>query len=74
MSNNTVRAASLVIMTALASACSTPAPTQTPPATEPATPPAGDGLAASTMVKPGVSINAVMVGLVDHAAHNLWDV
>ena len=30
--------------------------------------------AASTAVVPEVSINAVMVALVDHAAHNLWEV
>jgi hypothetical protein len=25
-------------------------------------------------ITPGVSVNAIMVGLVDHAAHNLWNV
>jgi hypothetical protein len=25
------------------------------------------------IARPGVSINAVMVGMVDHAAHNLWE-
>ncbi len=29
---------------------------------------------ASTTAMPEISINAVMVGLVDHAAHNLWNV
>ena len=49
------------------SACTGPAPQQTaPPATvEPAAP---------TTAKLNVSINEVMVSLIDHAGHNLWDV
>jgi cytochrome c556 len=51
----------------LASACSNPAPQQ-PAAAAPA------AQAAPMTAKPEVSINAVMVDLVDHAGHNLWDV
>ena len=56
----------------LVSACSSPAPQQSAPPssvvdqTVPTT--------ALTTAKPEVSINAVMVALVDHAAHQLWDV
>lgn len=48
-----------------------------------ATPPQGPAPASATpavetsarlVVQPEVSVNAVMVGLVDHAAHNLWNV
>ena len=49
-------------------ACSSPAPQQAAP------PPAAAEQAAPSMAKPEVSINAVMVALVDHAGHNLWDV
>jgi cytochrome c556 len=49
------------------SACSGPAPQQAAP------PPAAVAQAAMT-AKPEVSINEVMVALVDHAGHNLWDV
>jgi cytochrome c556 len=52
----------------IVAACSTPAPQQSAPP-----PPAADQ-AAPAMAKPAVSINAVMVALVDHAGHNLWDV
>ena len=50
------------------------------PATETTTPPGSDAStesgagSASARVAPGISVNAIMVGLVDHAAHNLWDV
>jgi len=48
------------------SACNGPAPLEAaPPAVEQAAP---------TTAKPEVSINEVMVALVDHAGHNLWDV
>ena len=47
------------------SACSSPAP-QEPAQTAAAEP-------ASMTAKPEVSINAVMVALVDHAGHELWD-
>jgi hypothetical protein len=48
------------------SACASPAPEQAAPvaAVEP----------APLIAKPEVSINAVMVALVDHAGHNLWNV
>ena len=46
-------------------ACGSSAPEQ------PAQPPPA---AAPTTARPEVSINAVMVALVDHAAHNLWSV
>ncbi len=49
-------------------ACSSPAPEQ------PAQAPAATGPTAPVAAKPEVSINAVMVALVDHAAHNLWAV
>lgn len=48
-------------------ACSSPAPQQAAP------PPAAEQV-APLMAKPEVSINAVMVALVDHAGHNLWEV
>ncbi|HVH27334.1 MAG TPA: cytochrome c [Vicinamibacterales bacterium] len=50
------------------SACSSPAPQQSAPPS-----PAADQAAPMT-AKPEVSINAVMVEFVDHAAHNLWNV
>jgi hypothetical protein len=48
------------------SACSGPAPQSALPA-------AGSAQPTPTFAKPEVSINAVMVALVDHAGHNLWD-
>jgi hypothetical protein len=39
-----------------------------------APPPTAVEIAAPTTAKPEVSINEVMVALVDHAGHNLWDV
>jgi hypothetical protein len=42
-----------------------------PQATDP-TP--GSGTVQAPTVAPNTSINAVMVGLVDHAAHEIWDV
>jgi len=51
------------------SACSSPAPQQSAPP-----PPAAAEQAAPPTAKPEVSINAVMVDLIDHAAHNLWAV
>ena len=50
------------------SACTGPAPQQTAP------PPATVEPAAPTTAKLNVSINEVMVALIDHAGHNLWDV
>ena len=52
----------------LSVACADP-PAQ-PSSTQTATP----ATAMSTVVVPQVSINAAMVALVDHAAHNLWEV
>jgi hypothetical protein len=56
----------ILVLTSLATGCgtSTPAPVETaaPTATAPLT------------AKPEVSINAIMVALVDHAGHNLWAV
>jgi hypothetical protein len=46
-------------------ACSQPAP---PPAPPQAPPP------APAMVAPKLSLNAVMVAVVDHAAHGIWNV
>jgi cytochrome c556 len=48
-----------------ASACSSAA------ARQESTPAVGEG--AATTARPEVSINAVMVALVDHAGHELWD-
>jgi cytochrome c556 len=50
------------------SACTSPAPQQEAP------PPAAVEPAAPTTAKLDVSINEVMVALIDHAAHNLWNV
>ena len=49
------------------SACNTPARQESAPS------PAADQ-GAATNAKPEVSINAVMVALVDHAGHQLWNV
>ena len=57
----------LAFLGLVAFGCSNPAPA--PP--EPSTPVAD---AAPATAAPEVSINAVMVALVDHAAHNLWAV
>ena len=53
---------------AMLAACATP-PVQ--PATTKTVSPSS---AAPTFVVPQLSINAMMVALVDHAAHNLWEV
>ena len=62
------RFALAVLAAAVGAGCS-PQPAQ-PPATE--TPQAA--AASAPAVPPAVSINAVMVALVDHAAHELWNV
>jgi hypothetical protein len=49
------------------SACSTSA-------REESAPPSAAGEGAPTTARPEVSINAVMVALVDHAGHQLWNV
>jgi len=55
------------------SACSSPAPQQTAPQ-QTAPPPAAVGTSGTLSAKPEVSINEVMVALIDHAGHTLWDV
>lgn len=45
-----------------------------PPASQPSTQVKSPADQAALGIEPQVSINAVMVALVDHAAHNLWDV
>src|SRR5688572_16590212 len=67
MTTPMIRFATLGVVTVLLSGCGSPAP-EAPPPTPDVT------QQAPTTAKPEVSINAVMVGLVDHAAHNLWDV
>jgi cytochrome c556 len=57
----------LAFLGLLAFGCSNPAPT--PPETTTTA-----AAAAPVTAAPDVSINAVMVALVDHAAHNLWEV
>ncbi len=57
----------LAFLGLLAFGCSNPTPT--PPETSTTVADAAPATAA-----PEVSINAVMVALVDHAAHNLWEV
>jgi cytochrome c556 len=57
----------LAVAVLFVSACSGTAPQAA------ATPPDTDRTAPAT-VKPEVSINAVMVALVDHAGHQLWNV
>ena len=44
------------------------------PTSQSAAAPTTPSAATSTIAKPEVSINAVMVALVDHAGHALWDV
>lgn len=46
----------------------------TPPAQEAAPAPEPAPAAAPAPISPNVSINAMMVALVDHASHNLWNV
>ena len=61
-------AAAMAAVAVTVAGCSGPTP-QAPASTAAAAAPA-----ASSMVKPEVSINAVMVALVDHAGHELWEV
>jgi hypothetical protein len=60
--------AQLLLGTFLAAACSPPTPPSSPG------PSAESKSVAPPFVVPKTSINAVMVALVDHAAHNLWNV
>jgi Cytochrome C' len=45
-----------------------------PPTSQPSTQVKAPADQAAVGIEPQVSINAVMVAFVDHAAHNLWDV
>ena len=61
--------AALVLGGLLAASCTSPAPQQTaPPA--PAAPAEPSG---PLTIQPVISINAVMVALIDHAGHTLWE-
>ena len=54
----------------IASACATPEPAPTAESTSAANATAATPVAR---VPPAISINAMMVSLVDHAAHSIWD-
>jgi cytochrome c556 len=56
-----------VVATCLAASCTAPAPVEPTPAAQPVT------TAAPRPLRSPVSINAEMVTIVDHAAHQLWD-
>ena len=56
----------ILVLTSLATGCGTSAPRPVEKAAPAAT--------APLTAKPEVSINAIMVALVDHAGHNLWAV
>jgi hypothetical protein len=45
-----------------------------PPTSQPSTQAKAPADQAAVGIEPQVSLNAVMVALVDHAAHNLWNV
>jgi hypothetical protein len=61
---------SIVTGAALSLACTSPPPAAAPqPNPEPAAAPP-----TTSAISPSVSINAMMVDLVDHAGHNLWAV
>jgi cytochrome c556 len=65
-----IRSAVLGAGVVVLAGCGSPQPQQT----QPAAPQTSVESAAPTTATPKVSINAVMVALVDHAGHNLWDV
>jgi cytochrome c556 len=67
MTTTVLRSGMLGAAALFLSACG-PAPQAAAP------PPSAVELEAPTTAKPKVSINEVMVALVDHAGHNLWDV
>lgn len=67
MTTTFFRSGVLAAGTVLLIACGGAAPEQ-------AAQPVPEADAAPLTAKPEVSINAVMVSLVDHAGHNLWDV
>lgn len=60
----------LAVLCATVTLAACAAPPAQPPAAQTASPPP----AAPLFVVPQLSINAAMVALVDHAAHNLWEV
>jgi cytochrome c556 len=60
----------IVAGASLAFACSSPPPS---PAPQAAPEPVVTTPAAPAAISPSVSINAMMVDLVDHAGHNLWE-
>lgn len=60
----------LAVLCATVTLAACAAPPAQPPAAQTASPPP----AAPMFVVPQLSINAAMVALVDHAAHNLWEV
>jgi hypothetical protein len=57
-----------IVTTCLTAACVAPAPTEQKPAAQPL------AAAAPSPLRSPVSINAEMVTIVDHAAHQLWEV
>jgi cytochrome c556 len=63
---STSRPVIAVLLTMLLPACDGPSPPNAQPA------PSASNATRGTLT-PKISINAVMVALVDHAAHNLWD-
>ena len=76
MTTNFHRVAGAIgVLGLLSTACGRAPDTETSTTPESAsTTDAGTGAgSAPARINPGVSVNAVMVGLVDHAAHNLWN-
>ena len=70
-------AGAVAVLGLLSTACGTAPDTETSTTPESASSPdagAVAGGAPPARITPGVSVNAIMVGLVDHAAHNLWNV
>ena len=69
-------AGAFAVLSLLSTACSSAPETETTTtsAPEPGTVSGAAVGGAPGRVAPGVSVNAIMVGLVDHAAHNLWEV
>jgi cytochrome c556 len=65
-----IRVGSLALAASLLTTCSAPAPQQA----EPAQQAAESAPAPPAAPESPVSVNAEMVALVDHAAHELWDV
>ena len=68
-------AGGVAVLGMLSATCSSaPDSATTTPDSASSTDTAAGGGSAPGRVTPGVSVNAIMVGLVDHAAHNLWEV